>query len=77
MTLVAVNKRFVNPEPYTMPTAQTITSGASPKEQAVEARRRLREVAEQGQLAQIVEKPGLINNHDEVTNMVGDRGYKT
>ena len=62
MTMVAVNKRFVNPGPYTMPTAQTITSGASPKEQAVEARRRLREVAEQGQLAQIVEKPGLINN---------------
>ena len=55
MTMVAVNKLFVNPGRYSMPTASAVTSVASPREQAAEARRRIREVVEQGQLAQMVD----------------------
>ena len=47
-TTIALNNCFVNPVRYTMPTAPAITSGATPWEQTAEARRRIREVAEQG-----------------------------
>ena len=77
VTMVAVNKQFVNPGRYSMPTAPAITSVASPREQAAEARRRICEVAEQGQLAQMVDKPRPINNRDEAISMVGDRVFKT
>ena len=77
VTMVAVNKRFVNPGRYSMPTAPAVTSVASPREQAAEARRRIREVTKQGQLAQMVDKPGPINNRDETISMVGDRVFKT
>ena len=50
---------------------------ASPREQAAEARRRIGEVAEQGQLAQMVDKPGPINNQDEAISMIGDQVFKT
>ena len=76
VTMVAVNKRFVNPGRYSMPTAPAVTSVASPREQAAEARSRIREVAEQGQLAQMVDKPGPINNRDETITMVGDKVFK-
>ena len=76
VTMVAVNKRFVNPGRYSMPTAPAVSSVASPREQAAEARHRIREVAEQGQLAQMVDKPGPINNRDETITMVGDKVFK-
>ena len=55
-----------------MPTAPAVTSVASPREQAAEARRRIHEVAEQGQLTQMADKHGPINNRDETISMVGD-----
>ena len=56
VTMVAINKCFVNPGRYSMRTAPAITSVAFPREQAAEARRRICEVAEQEQLAQMVDK---------------------
>ena len=71
------NRRYIHPGNTRLPEPPRAVNPPSPREVAAQQRRMILQEAEQGLLAQRVNKPGPINNRDEEITFHGTKAFRS